>query len=66
MTAILVEIKNDCPLFFESGKTISDLKLKLDIDGHDVHGYISAIESADISGVDCKFEIKPNLWLLIS
>lgn len=66
MAVALVQFENGEPTFFEIGKTVNDLKSKLDTDNEDKEGFIEAINSADLSGVSTKFEIRNGVWILFA
>lgn len=66
MTVCLVQINKNEPTYYESGKTISDLLQKLDVDGRDPEGFIAAIQSSDLSGAASKFEIRSGVWVLFT
>lgn len=66
MAVALVQFENGEPTFFEIGRTVNDLKSNIDTDGEDNEGFIEAINSADLSGVCKKFEIRNGVWILFA
>lgn len=62
----LIQIENNEPTYLEIGSTINELKAKLDIDGKDTEGFISAINKAELPQVKSKHEIRKGVWLIFT